>query len=233
MPRLTLLLARPARFRYLDTVHAALVTALRRAGAAESQVLGEAAAPWTFATSGRGFPGGTIRIDAVTLSTPDPALGEIMAKLDGHYTPIHSANGDVLDLSGAATRPEPVPLHLDQDSLSIGFASPFLLSARGPGKSYLRSLAGADLSAAFSAGLSRRLRRTVSLAVEQDRLSAITEGAIPHLVRVRRSGTRDLVLPALSAVLTLRGRSADLRDAFLAGLGEKTRYGFGCPTALA
>ncbi len=233
MPRLTLLLARPARFRYLDTVHAALVTALHRAGAAEQQVVGESAAPWTFATSGRGFQGGTIRIEAVTLSTPDPALGAIMLRLDGHHVPIRSINGDELDFSGAVARPAPVPLHPDQESLAIAFASPFLLSERGPGKSYLRSLAGADLSAAFSTGLSRRLHRPVSLQVEQDRLSAATDGAAPHLVRVRRSGTRDLILPALSAVLTLRGSPADLRDAFLAGLGEKTRYGFGCPMALA
>ncbi len=233
MPRLTLLLARPARFRYLDTVHAALVTALRRAGAAEDQILGEAAAPWTFATSGHGFPGGTIRIDAVTLSTPDPALGALMTRLDGHHAPIRSINGDELDFSGAGTRPDPVSLHPDQDSLTVGFASPFLLSSRRPDKRYLRTLAGIDLSAAFSAGLSRRLHRPVLLQVEQDRLSAVTDGAIPHLVRVRRSGTRDLILPALSAVLTLRGRPADLRDAFLAGLGEKTRYGFGCPAALA
>ena len=67
----------------------------------------------------------------------------------------------------------------------------------------------------------------------QDRLSALTEGATPVLVRVRRSGVRDLILPALSAVLTLGGPAADLRDAYLAGLGEKTRYGFGCPVVLA
>lgn len=233
MPRLTLLLAQPARFRYLDTVHAALVTALRRAGAAESQTLGEAAAPWTFATSGRSFPGGAVRIDAITLSTPDPALGAIMTQIDHRHAPYRSSNGDELDFSGAKTRVDLVPLHPDQDSLAVDFASPFLLSSRGPDKSYLRNLVGVDLSAAFSAGLSRRLRRPVVLQVEQDRLAAVTEGVAPRLVRVRRSGTRDLILPALSTVLTLRAHPANLRDAFLAGLGEKTRYGFGCPMALA
>ena len=233
MPRVALKLARPARFRYLDSVHAALVTAMRRAGAGEEQIFGFGAVPWTFATDGRGFPGGDIRIEGVTLSTPDPALGRIMLQLDGAHARIRSANGDELDFSGATCQALPVPLHPEQDRLAVSFASPFLLSERGPKKSYARALTGLDLSAAFSAGLSRRLRRDVVLQVEQDRLSAVTDGAAPRLVRVRRSGTRDLVLPALSAVLTLVGRPADLRDAFLAGLGEKTRYGFGCPEALA
>jgi hypothetical protein len=233
MPRVTLDLPRPVQFRYLDTMHAALVTALRRAGAEEHQVIGTAAAAWTFAISGRSFAGGRIRVDSVTLSTPDPALGAAMLRINGADARVHSSNGDVLDLTGLTCRPVPVPLHPDQDRIAIGFASPFLVSERGTKKTYARSLAGLDLSAAFSAGLSRRLRRPVSLQVEQDRLSAATDGAAPTLVRVRRSGTRDLILPALSAVLTLCGKPADLRDAYLAGLGEKTRYGFGCPAALA
>lgn len=234
MPRVTLELPRPLRIRYLDSVHAALVTGLRTAGAEGDHVVGPNAAPWTFAISGRSFPGGTIQIGAVTLSTPDPSLGEAMLRLDPASIRVRSSNGDIVDLTGAALRPVALPLLPDQDSIVVGFASPFLLSERGAAKkAYARSLAGLDLSAAFSAGLSRRLRREVRLHVVQDRLSALTEGAAPVLVRVRRTGLRDLILPALSAVLTLSGTAADLRDAYLAGLGEKTRYGFGCPVALA
>lgn len=233
MSRVTLDLPRPVQIRYLDTVHAGLVTALRRAGAEEQRVIGEAAAPWTFAISGHAFAGGRVRVDSITLSTPDPALGAAMLRINGADACVRSSNGDVLDLTGATCRPVPVPLHPEQDQIAIGFASPFLVSERGPKKTYARSLAGLDLSAAFSAGLSRRLGRPVALQVAQDRLSAMTDGAEPKLIRVRRSGTRDLILPALSAVLTLCGKPADLRDAYLAGLGEKTRYGFGCPTALA
>lgn len=233
MPRVTLKLPRPIRIRYLDSLHAALVTGLRAAGAGEGQLLGEGAAPWTFAVSGRSFGGGIVQIAGVTLSTPDPSLGAAMLRFDGAAARVTSSNGDRVDLTGTDRGQVALPLHPDQDHLAIGFASPFLVSARGPKKAYARSLAGLDLSAAFSAGLSRRLRRPVALHVEQDRLSAATEGATPMLVRLRRTGSRDLILPALSAVLTLRGKAADLRDAYLAGLGEKTRYGFGCPVALA
>ena len=233
MPRVTLDLPRSIRVRYLDSIHAALVTGLRAAGADEGQVLGEAAAPWTFAISGRSFMGGTIQVAGVTLSTPDPGLGAAMLRLDGGAARVRSSNGDWVDMSGATRRQDALPLHPNQDSIAIGFASPFLVSERSPKKAYARSLAGLDLSAAFSAGLSRRLRRPVALRVEQDRLSAVTEGVAPVLVRVRRSGSRDVILPALSVMLTLHGKATDLRDAYLAGLGEKTRYGFGCPTVLA
>ena len=234
MPRVTLKLARPLRIRYLESVHAALVTGLRAAGVQGDHVVGRNAAPWTFAISGRSFPGGTVQVGAVTLSTSDPSLGDAMLGLDPASVQVRSSNGDVVDFAGAALQPVSLPLLPDQDSIAVGFASPFLLSERGAArKAYARSLAGLDLSAAFSAGLSRRLQREVRLHVVQDRLSALTEGAAPMLVRVRRTGLRDLILPALSTVLTLSGTAADLRDAYLAGLGEKTRYGFGCPVALA
>ena len=234
MPRVTLQLPRPLRVRYLDSVHAALVTGLRMAGVEGDRIIGPDAAPWTFAISGRCFRGGTIQFGAVTLSTSDPTLGEAMLRIDPATVRAWSSNGDVVDLAGAALQPVAIPLMPDQDRIAVGFASPFLVSEHGSAKKvYARALAGLDLSAAFSAGLSRRLRREARLHVAQDRLSALTEGAAPVLVRVRRTGSRDLILPALSTVLTLSGRPADLRDAYLAGLGEKTRYGFGCPVALA
>lgn len=234
MPRVRMDLPRPLHVRYLDSVHAALVAGLRAAGLDGEQVVGRQAAPWTFAISGRSFRGGAIRVSGVTLSTPDPRLSEAMMRLDGTAMRHRSSNGDVVDMGGATLRSLALPLVPNQEQVAIGFASPFLLSERSDAKkAYARSLAGRDLSAAFSAGLSRRLGREVRLRVEQDRLSALTEGAEPVLVRVRRTGSRDLILPALSAVLTLNGPAADLRDAYLAGLGEKTRYGFGCPVALA
>lgn len=233
MPRVILELPRPLRVRYLDSIHAALITGLRVVGADGDQIVGPRAVPWTFAISGRSFTGGTIQVVAVTLSTSNLALGEQMLRFDAGSARIRSSNGDEVNFSGATLRTVALPLAPGQDSIAVSFASPFLISERGAKKTYARSLAGLDLSAAFSAGLSRRLKREVKLHIAQDRLSAITDGAAPVLVRLRRTGTRDLILPALSTVLTLSGPAADLRDAYLAGLGEKTRYGFGCPVALA
>jgi hypothetical protein len=234
MVRVCLELISPLRIRYCDSLHAALVTGLRASGATEATIIGPTAAPWTFAMQGRFFVGGGSRIQRVIISTPDPALGEFLLRLDPGAARHVSTNWDRVDLSGASLQSEPLPLHAQQEMLTIGFASPFLIADREAAKkSYARCVAGLDLSAAFSAGLSRRLRRPVQIEAVPDPLSAHTDGANPVLVRVRKSGTRDLILPALSVILTLRGTAADVRDAYLGGLGEKTRYGFGCPMVLA
>jgi CRISPR-associated endoribonuclease Cas6 len=234
MVRVILELASPLRIRYRDSLHAALVTAFRASGAAEEAVIGPAAVPWTFAIEGQSFAGGGSRIWRVIISTADPALGDNLVRLDPGTIRHASPNGDLVNLAGARLRSEPLPLHDGQDMLTVGFASPFLITERGAAKKgYARCIVGLDLSAAFSAGLSRRLRRPVHLEAIPDSLSARTDGAKPILVRVRKSGTRDLILPALSVILALRGEAADLRDAYLGGLGEKTRYGFGCPVVLA
>jgi CRISPR-associated endoribonuclease Cas6 len=234
MTRVVLELASPLRIRYRDSIHAALVTAFRASGAAEEVVIGLSAVSWTFAMQGRSFTGGGSRIQQLTISTADPGLGDILSGLDPSAIRYVSSNGDRVDLAGARLRAEQLPLLPGQDLLTIGFASPFLISDRSATKrSYARSITGLDLSAAFSAGLSRRLKRAVHVTAIPDSLSARTDGAEPVLVRVRKSGPRDLILPALSVILTLRGEPADLRDAYLGGLGEKTRYGFGCPVVLA
>lgn len=233
MARITLALPSPARLRYRDSLHAALVAGLRATGVPEATLIGVAAAPWTFAASGRSFPGGPSLVRAVILSTSNSVLGQAMQRLDPATIRWSSINGDEVDLSGAMRRSEPLPLLPGQDEITVGFASPFLVSApAAPQKTYARSIMGLDLSAAFSAGLTRRLGRPINLRVTPDRLSALTDGAKPVLVRVRRSGGRDVILPALSATLTLRAPPHDLHDAYLAGLGEKTRYGFGCPVSL-
>jgi CRISPR-associated endoribonuclease Cas6 len=234
LQRITIELSRSIKLRYRDSIHAALITGLRAAGAPEPLVLGLSAAPWTFATQGVSYPGGVSVIRSVTISTSSTELGAHFLKLDPASVRYVSSNGDKPDFTGGTLRVEPLPFHPEQDSLTVGFASPFLISDRvAPTKSYARAVLGIDLSAAFSAGLSRRLGRQVRLQVTPDRLSAATDGAQPVLVRVRKSRGRDLILPALSAVLTLHGKPSDLRDAYLSGLGEKTRYGFGCPLVLA
>jgi CRISPR-associated endoribonuclease Cas6 len=144
-----------------------------------------------------------------------------------------SSNGDVVDCTGASLRTDTFPLAPNQEEITVAFASPFLIALRGEkNKAYARGLEGLDLSAAFSAGLSRRFERQILIEVRPDPLSARIDGSKPVLVRVRKSAGRDLILPALSVDLTLRGSNADLCCAYFGGLGEKTRYGFGCVVAL-
>jgi CRISPR-associated endoribonuclease Cas6 len=120
--------------------------------------------------------------------------------------------------------------------LAICFASPFLLSQpranRASGKGYVEDIRGQDLSLAFSRGLTRRLGRQVDIQVAIDPLSLATDGARPRIVSLRKAANRKVMVPAFSVQMTLRGTTDDLRAAYYAGLGEKTRYGFGCPATL-
>lgn len=228
------ILPRPLRIRFTDSVHAAIVTGLRATGAPEALVIGPTAAPWTFATGGWSRLGGATLVRSVTIATPDSRLAGVLASIDPASIRHASTNGDVVDLAEASGEVLPDALAPGQEEVGIAFASPFLVSDRGgPRKAYLRSLDGVDLSAAFSAGLSRRLGRAVQIEASADRLSVRVEATRPRLVRVRRSGTREVIFPAHAVLMTLSGSTQDLVDAYDAGLGEKTRYGFGCPTVLA
>ena len=62
-----------------------------------------------------------------------------------------------------------------------------------------------------------------------DRLSFAAYGTKPRIVTVRKSGSRTIRFPAFQLPMTIEGPHETLATAFFAGLGEKTRYGFGCP----
>ena len=138
-------------------------------------------------------------------------------------------------MSGAWKKLVANPVCDGQEELAVCFASPFLLSrgktSGNPDKCYVNCLVGMDLSAAFSKGLTRRLKRKVELNVQADPLSLALSGK-PRIISVRRAPNRLVTVPAFSIMLTLRGSTDDIRAAYFAGLGEKTRYGFGCAATL-
>ncbi len=181
MLRIVLFLeGRAIRYRYLDSVHAALVNGFKASGLAPELVIGSAARPWTFATKGYAQKGGRLFLKGLTISTSDPEMSEAMLKLSPSEIRHTSMNKDEIDMSGAYTKIVPDPICDGQETLSICFASPFLLSrARAsvnPEKSYADSLVGIDLSAAFSRGLARRLERRVEIDVRADPLSLAVGG---------------------------------------------------------
>lgn len=226
---------RSVSYFYLDSVHGALVNGFKAAGLAPALFIGPEARPWTFATKGYAQSGGQLFLKGITISTSDAEIANALLRLDPSEIRHSSSNGDEIDMNGAVKKVVPDPICMGQDTFSICFASPFLLSraraAANPEKSYADSLTGVDLSAAFSAGLTRRLGRDVALDVQIDPLSAAVSGR-PRLVSLRKAAKRRVVVPAFSTMLTLRGNTEDLRLAYYAGLGEKTHYGFGCPAAL-
>jgi CRISPR/Cas system endoribonuclease Cas6 (RAMP superfamily) len=219
-------------YRYTDSIHRAIVGALAAAGATTDELVGMGAKPWTFAAQGEGLHGERSVLRYLTISTSDSRLSEILEKIDAAKIVSGLTNGDIVDCAGASVSfltARGLPIH---DALAVNFASPFIVSKRKETKSateHLTSLKDADLSAAFSYGLSRRIGRPIELRVTVDRLSLATYGDSPRRVNVRKARGKTVFLPAFQIPLTLEGPDRDIAAAFFAGLGEKTRYGFGCP----
>jgi hypothetical protein len=207
------------------------VSGLVAAGAASADLVGPAAHPWTFAMAGRAQPGSPTLISSVTLSTASATLAGVFLRLRVHQVAVRSSNGDVIDLAGA--RLEMLPdLAEGTDEMMVCFASPFALIRPKEGRTktaFVESLDDVDVDAALRRGLERRFGRTLRLSFHIDRLSLASD-VTRRLVRLRRlPDGRPLFVPAFAVPMTLRGDPADLRAAYLAGLGAKTHAGLGCP----
>lgn len=223
-------------YAYLDSIHAAIVAGLTAEELSSRQLIGRDAAPWTFAAKGFSRPGGRLFLSGLTISTCDEGVGEALRRLKPENVRRLSSNGDCIDLKGARKIVIQEPFLDGQEELAICFASPFVLTqplaGRPQGKIYVQTLEGIDFSHVFSKGLSRRLGRRVDIEAHADPLSVATDGAKPRIISLRRSPGGRVTTPAFAVHMTLRGATEDLRTAYYAGLGEKTRYGFGCPATL-
>ncbi len=218
------------RFRYTDSVHAAIVAGLAATGLQTTDLVGFTARPWTFATEGFAT-GGTKILRAIVVATSDPVIADGLRRLEPAAVQVASSNGDRLNLSGSHTSAMPDPVTPGQGILVVRPLSPFVIGnrrdARDRGR-FIEVLDGVDLSAAISAGLTRRLGRPVHLAVRADCLSLAVRAGRAVPVRLRAAKGRDIYVPGFDVPVTLEGSDDDLRAAWYAGIGEKCRYGFGC-----
>ena len=221
----------PQNVRFTDSMNAALVAA----GLRSEEVVGESAEPWTFGMEAYSHPGRKRRVHSVVVSSPSPRFGEIADRLNPSAVAVSSCNGDVIDGTGARVLPSD-DLPDTTTEVMIGFISPFLLPMKKEGRAKTRfyeELPTADAPAALKTGLERRARRSLDLTIDIDPLSAATDGRRKHLVHIRQFPTgRMMILPGFVVPMTLRGSAEDIRFAYLAGFGAKTRNGNGCPTLM-
>ena len=232
MHRLLIIPQHKVHFRYLDSVHAALVEGLVHAGVPGDLVVGQTAHPWTFACCGWSRRGGLRTLSRLLVSSASDRVSRTFGNLDPGRIRKVSANGDVINLEAARMRPD---IHIPAPGtreLCVVFPGRFALTRPKSGRSateYACSTTDTDFPVALKAGLDRRAGRSLDLEVAIDSLTLTTEGrAVP--VALRKSGERRILIPAFDMPLTLRGNPDDLTWAFHAGLGAKTRQGFGCPT---
>jgi hypothetical protein len=228
--RLSLPKGSHAVYRHLDIVHDALVNALVAAGASSDQVVGPDALPWNFAALGhhRSHEG---LVHSLVVSTPSSLLASALGRIDPSTVRYARAlTGELFDFTGAEPIPQPPPLLPEQAVLGVLTLSPIAISDPGKrGKHWHTGLDAVDLSGAANARLGRLAGRPVSLVIQPDSLYLRANPRHSVLVSTKggQAGRAAFVI-AMSAPLVLAGSRDDVLLAWYAGIGEKTRNGFGC-----
>jgi CRISPR-associated endoribonuclease Cas6 len=218
-------------YRHLDLLHDALINAWTAAGATIKQVYGASAFPWNFAALGK-----TGHIDKIVhtliVSTPAPTLTKYLRDFkpqDIHYA--RASTIEVVDFAEAKITLEDDPICPQQNALGVLLLSPLAIrdNTVAGSKRWHKHLGQFDLSAAINHRLSRLAERDIQLQVHPDSLYVRWNPDHAVLVPVKEmpNGKKAFVI-GMSAPLVLQGSDVDLRFAWYAGLGEKTRNGFGC-----
>lgn len=220
-------------YTHLDLIHDALIHAWIAAGAENHDVIGESAKPWTFAPLGwhRGHQG---IAHSLVVSTASPELARVLSRLDPAKVVKRRLDEHSVNFANATMRLEPDPLMPGQRQLGCLLLSPLVLQDKCRGDNKKRWHTNlAELQATLSERLNRRLSciagRTVSLRVIPDGLYLRANPKHSVLVNLKayNDGRKSFVL-GMQAPLLLEGAEDDLRLAWYAGIGEKTRSGFGC-----
>ena len=222
-----------ARFRFLDSLHGALVNAWTACGARGTEVVGRDADNWSFGAVGAATPNGFV-LKSVVIGAEggllEPALGHLLPEAVRKA----SSNGDVVDLAAWDRDVEELPVACRPGEIAILPAimlSPLALSVRGRKGRWHDDLAIVEpvLEEAVNARLSRLTGRNVKLKVELDRLYLRANPKHSTRVRVRAvQGGKPAFVIGTMCPLTLSGGIEDLKSAWSLGIGEKNRYGFGC-----
>jgi CRISPR-associated endoribonuclease Cas6 len=226
----------PQILRYTDSMNAAIVAGLTAAGLTSEEVTGAKALPWTFAlhrTPGRTRVRnrGELHVSGVTISSPSDRIAEALLRIEPADISVTSSNGDrICCAGGLVLREEPEIL---PDGMTVSFASPVLLMRKKEGSEktvWADAPDQVDVGAALHRGLSNRAGRELDL-----RISPAEGGYAERLfVPLRHDARRglDVLMPAFRLPLRVEGAAEDLRFAYLAGFGAKTRAGFGCPALM-
>ncbi|MEN8220068.1 MAG: CRISPR-associated endoribonuclease Cas6 [Pseudomonadota bacterium] len=218
-------------YKYLDILHDALVKAWIAAGAQKEQILDRSALPWNFAALGGQNRQGKM-VHTLVVSTTDASLAKILRHLNPEKISYARASTiENVNFADAQISIVDDPIMPNQNALGVLMLSPLAISDKtvSKGKRWHEDLGKVDLSAAINHRLSRFAGRDIKLDVQVDSLYLRCNPKHSVLVpmKLMRNGKKVFVI-GMSAPLVLTGSEDDLRFAWYAGLGEKTRNGFGC-----
>ena len=220
-------------YDHLDLIHDALINGLTAAGADSSDLIGHQAKPWTFAPLGwhRGHKG---VVHSLIISTSDPKLSGVLSRIDPAQIVKRRWDSHSVNFSQAQVQLVPDPILPGQRHLGCVLLSPLVLqdhTKAGKNKYWHSDLNALreTLSATLNRKLSFTARREVNLQAHPDSLylRANPEHSVLVNLKVFKNGQKSFVI-GMQAPLLLEGSEEDLRLAWYAGMGEKTRSGFGC-----
>lgn len=242
MKRYRFELPSPRPYITQDLIHDALVAAFMDAGARSEQVIGAQALPWNFAplTAGGRYDAdrgvSTRRLRGLVVSSADPVVSGWLEQIQGeNIIAARALSAEMISLAGAIKREELPPFSVHQEATAVHWLSPFLRRApRMAGdegkqgwlvdpKEMEKRSPGLSLAARFGK------EGDLGLFWAADRL-ALRSGATRHSVdvKVHPQTGRAVWVSGTKVPFVLSGPSQSLVLAWYAGLGAKTRMGFGC-----
>lgn len=220
-------------YDHQDLLHDAIINAMIAAGADSTDIIGHQAKPWTFAPLGW-HQGHTGLAHSLMIATPDNPLAQVLTRLDPAQIVQRRWDISSVNFAQAKMQLEPDPILPGQTQLGCLLLSPLLLQDHDhPGKAKRWHSNLNDISQTLSPTLNRKLSvvagREVALQVSPDSLylRANPKHSVLVNLKVFKDGRKSFVI-GMQAPLLLQGSEADLRLAWYAGIGEKTRSGFGC-----
>ena len=224
----------PQRYTHQDLIHDALVNAFEQAGAPMQAVIGAQAKTWTFAPLGwhQGHQG---LAHSLIVSSADPTLARALSRFQTNAVVQRRWNDEFINFSAATISIEPDPLLPQQTQLACLLLSPLVIQDKGSESSKTKRWFSQlnhpqlPLSDLINQKLSKQAEREIHLSVIPDPLylRANPKHSVLVNLKVQKNGQKSFVI-GMQAPLLLEGSEDDLRFAWYAGIGEKTRSGFGC-----
>lgn len=221
------------QYDHQDLIHDALINGLEAAGCKSVDLIGAQARLWTFAPLGwhQGHIG---YVHSLIISTTDAQIANALTRLKPESIQQRRWNGETLSFAGAHLSIEPDPLLPHQTQLATLCLSPLVLQHTQQGsqagsKQWCKDMRDVDLSEVISRKLSAKAGRPIHLSIRPDALylRANPQHSVLVNLKVFKNGHKSFVI-GMQAPLVLEGSEEDLRFAWYAGIGEKTRNGFGC-----
>lgn len=215
-------------FKSNDLVHDSILAGLRARGLATERLIGAAAASFTFATHAF-VRGKELALRGVTISTASAEMARALADLEPATCRCSRARtGETLSLAGCSLEPIDCPIADGTRRVGVLMLSPLVVDDPAARGRWLDRFDAAAVTTAVNRGLSRTAGRPTALEVAADSLYLRLNPNPRRRVVVRiDSGTERYVF-GLALPLVLEGPTEDLRLAWAAGIGRKTRMGFGC-----